>query len=214
MPAAAAPSMLARCSRGRGAAQRPPPTSTISRSSSAARAARRRAQRRPFHPGRPQCRPVAAAGLAGRPPPAPPTRPRSPGCGDGSAQGRILIYWGCGEHAAPGQPVEIDLARLARGQVPPAMAALTIRPMTPPSAGHLGHLWRMAEPALAHHDSGQRLAGRRASSRGNYSPEINFALAPGPGLPAADRAHLEHARAAPARCRSPGGRWPTRAAIS
>lgn len=31
--------------------------------------------------------------------------------GDGGAQGRILIYWGCGERARAGQPVEIDLSQ-------------------------------------------------------------------------------------------------------
>ncbi len=33
-------------------------------------------------------------------------------------KGRMLIYWGCGEHAPKGQPVVIDFANLAAGQVP------------------------------------------------------------------------------------------------
>jgi hypothetical protein len=33
--------------------------------------------------------------------------------------GRLLLYWGCGERAAPGQPVVIDFAKLAAGQIPP-----------------------------------------------------------------------------------------------
>ncbi len=32
--------------------------------------------------------------------------------------GRILIYWGCGEHAPKGQPFVIDLNKLYHGQVP------------------------------------------------------------------------------------------------
>ncbi|MBC7061413.1 hypothetical protein G6O49_23830, partial [Salmonella enterica subsp. enterica serovar Enteritidis] len=34
-------------------------------------------------------------------------------------KGRLLIYWGCGAHAGPGQPVVIDFARLGKGQAPP-----------------------------------------------------------------------------------------------
>jgi hypothetical protein len=34
-------------------------------------------------------------------------------------RGRLLLFWGCGEHAPRGQPVVIDFARLAQGQVPP-----------------------------------------------------------------------------------------------
>lgn len=35
--------------------------------------------------------------------------------------GRLLIYWGCGARAAPGQPVVIDFAKLAAGQMPPGL---------------------------------------------------------------------------------------------
>ncbi len=35
-------------------------------------------------------------------------------------KGRVLLFWGCGETARPGQPVEIDFAKMAAGQVPPA----------------------------------------------------------------------------------------------
>ena len=38
-------------------------------------------------------------------------------------QGRLLLFWGCGEHAGPGQPVVIDFSKLARGQVPPGLYA-------------------------------------------------------------------------------------------
>ena len=39
-------------------------------------------------------------------------------------KGRMLIYWGCGEHVGAGQPTVIDFAKLAAGQVPPGMAAM------------------------------------------------------------------------------------------
>lgn len=36
-------------------------------------------------------------------------------------KGRLLLYWGCGERAAVGQPVVIDFAKMAKGQMPPAL---------------------------------------------------------------------------------------------
>ena len=39
-------------------------------------------------------------------------------------KGRMLIYWGCGEHAAVGQPTIIDFSKIAAGQVPPGIAAM------------------------------------------------------------------------------------------
>jgi hypothetical protein len=100
------------------------------------------------------------------------------GFGDGNARGRILIYWGCGEHARAGQPVEIDLARLSSGQVPPAMAALNIRPMTPPAAGTSATYgdWPNQRSRTTIPATGS-LVGDHVV-RGNYSPEIHFALNP------------------------------------
>jgi hypothetical protein len=38
-------------------------------------------------------------------------------------KGRLLLFWGCGEHAPAGQPVVIDFAKMAKGQVPPNLFA-------------------------------------------------------------------------------------------
>jgi hypothetical protein len=114
-------------------------------------------------------------------PSAPRTQPpyRAPTSGDGGSNGRILIYWGCGEHVRPGQPYEIDLATLRSGRVPPTMAALAIHPMTPPSQAGSATIgeWpnqrsRTVIPANA------SLVGDH-TIRGNYSPDIHFTLAPG-----------------------------------
>ena len=107
---------------------------------------------------------------------APQARPNPMGFGDGNARGRILIYWGCGERARAGQPVEIDLARLSAGQVPPAMAALNIRPMTPPAPGTSGTYgdWPNQRSRTTIPATGS-LVGEHVV-RGNYSPEIRFAL--------------------------------------
>ena len=40
-------------------------------------------------------------------------------------RGRILIYWGCGEHVGAGQPQIIDIARVRAGGVPPALMAMS-----------------------------------------------------------------------------------------
>lgn len=143
--------------------------------------------RRPV--GAPQADHFIPAGLGAGPslplvspePGAPPaTRPyQGPGGGDGGANGRILIYWGCGEHARPGQPYEIDLAALRGGQVPPAMAALALRPMIPPGRANSATFgeWPNQRSNASIPASGS-LVGDHAI-RGNYTPDIRFTLAPG-----------------------------------
>jgi hypothetical protein len=110
-------------------------------------------------------------------PAAPVTRPyQGPGGGDGGASGRILIYFGCGEHVRAGQPVEIDLARLARGQVP-AMAQLAIQAMNGPNASNSATFgeWPNQRSRTTIPANGSLVGAHRIA--GNYSPEINFSLA-------------------------------------
>ncbi len=52
--------------------------------------------------------------------------PPPQGKGEGEMQferpsGRLLLYWGCGERAPKGQPVVIDFAKLAKGEIPPGL---------------------------------------------------------------------------------------------
>jgi len=109
--------------------------------------------------------------------PVQPQNHTAPTYPQGQPQGRILIYWGCGERARPGQPFEIDLARLRPGQMPPAMAQMAIQAMNPPSAATSTTYgeWpnqRSQERVPANGS----LVGAHAI-RGNYTPEINFSLA-------------------------------------
>ena len=94
-------------------------------------------------------------------------------------RGRMLIFWGCGEHARPGQPVVLDFAKLAAGQAPAAMAAfkgIDYRPMQPPSASRNRTYGEWPnERAQTTVPSGGSLVGEH-TVRGNYSPEINFTL--------------------------------------
>src|ERR1044072_4006612 len=50
--------------------------------------------------------------------PAPPT-PATQTYPYPQPKGRRVVYWGCGEHVAPGHPTVIDFAKAAAGQVPP-----------------------------------------------------------------------------------------------
>jgi hypothetical protein len=101
----------------------------------------------------------------------------------GSPQGqmpsaKLYLFWGCGEHAGAGQPVVIDFAKLARGQVPPNLYASGVNlpqdwQVTQANSKTFGE-WpngRNAKtvPASASLRGDHRIAG-------NYSPEIAFNL--------------------------------------
>lgn len=90
---------------------------------------------------------------------------------------RLLLFWGCGPHAGPGQPVVIDFSRMAQGQMPPHLFSTDVpREIGPMEAnsrtyGHWPNSLR-AKP-LARNAS---LIGQHRVA-GNYSPDISFALA-------------------------------------
>lgn len=94
-------------------------------------------------------------------------------------RGRLLLFWGCGEHAPPNQPVVIDFARLAQGQVPPGLYAA---PLNLPDdwSIHQGNsttygTWPNERNSQAVAANASLLGAHRIA--GNYSPEINFTLA-------------------------------------
>jgi hypothetical protein len=93
----------------------------------------------------------------------------------GERTGRILLYWGCGEHAARGQPVVIDISRLTAGQVPPGLWSSTITRDLGPTLQNSRTFGRW--PGEGHQsvrpDSSLLGAHRIA---GSYSPEISFTL--------------------------------------
>ena len=89
--------------------------------------------------------------------------------------GRILIFWGCGEHAPPGQPVVIDLSKLSAGQVPPGLFSGAIPRDWGPTLENSKTFgrWPAEDGKYARPDSSLIGAHRVA---GNYSPEMNFTL--------------------------------------
>ena len=91
-------------------------------------------------------------------------------------RGRMLVYWGCGEHAPAGQPVIIDFSKLAAGQVPPGLWSSTIiRDWGPTLANSRSFgRWPAEDGKYAKPDTSLPGPHRVA---GNYSPEIAFTLA-------------------------------------
>lgn len=93
--------------------------------------------------------------------------------------GRMLIYWGCGEHAGAGQPTIIDFSKIEPGRMPPGMAAL--QSMAHVQAGPTGApgfgRWpneRDSRPVPA---SGSLIGAHKVEA--NYAPPIAFSLGAG-----------------------------------
>lgn len=91
-------------------------------------------------------------------------------------KGRLLIFWGCGAHAGPGQPVVIDFSKLAKGQVPPDLFSARIPGETGPRPGNSRTYgdWPNGKSRAQVSNSSSLIGQHRIA--GNYSPEIAFAL--------------------------------------
>ena len=80
---------------------------------------------------------------------------------------------------APGQPTVIDFASMAAGRLPPAFANSPLKPMIPPSAATSATYGEWPnERSQARVPAGGSLLGEHVV-RGNYSPEIRFAVGAG-----------------------------------
>lgn len=91
-------------------------------------------------------------------------------------KGRLLIYWGCGAKAGPGQPVVIDFAKVAAGQFPPGLFTTSVPVERGPSSANsrtYGH-WPNALDGRATRPPVSLIGTHRIA--GNYSPEIRFDL--------------------------------------
>lgn len=91
-------------------------------------------------------------------------------------QGKIKIYWGCGEHAA-GPPIAIDFATLGQGKMP-NIPMITANPGRPPSAGRYATYgdWPNERSRATVPPQGSLVGVHTVS--GDYSPPINFTLGP------------------------------------
>jgi hypothetical protein len=102
-------------------------------------------------------------------------------------KGRMLIYWGCGEHAGANQPMVIDFAKVTEGKMPPgfasAMASMAHVVSGPNSAPGFGR-WPNERDSRAVPVAGSLLGAHKVEA--NYAPPISFSLGAGqdfmPGL--------------------------------
>lgn len=92
-------------------------------------------------------------------------------------KGRLLIYWGCGEHAGPGQPLVIDFSRIGTGQPLPHLPFVAVHHQNPPSPGRYATYgeWPNAQSRAR---PPATLVGDHLV-HGSYTPDIRFALPPG-----------------------------------
>ncbi|MBW8296787.1 hypothetical protein [Sphingopyxis sp.] len=92
-------------------------------------------------------------------------------------KGRLLLFWGCGAKAGPGQPVIIDFAKIAAGQMPPNLYTTTVprirEVMTTNSRSYAG--WPNSKSSKQPSSGSSLLGAHRIA--GNVGPEINFTLA-------------------------------------
>jgi hypothetical protein len=96
-----------------------------------------------------------------------PTMPERP-CG------RMLIYWGCGEHAGPGQPLVIDFSKIGPGQPLPHFPYIAVHHQNPPAAGRYKTYGEWPN-GRTQEEAPPLLAGPH-SIHGTYSPDIRFTL--------------------------------------
>ncbi len=93
-------------------------------------------------------------------------------------QGKLLLFWGCSEKARPGQPVVIDFAALAAGQLPPNLfggeRVRIARPPSPANSKTYGG-WPLGDKKPRSIPANASLLGTQRVE-GNYSPPISFEL--------------------------------------
>ena len=91
-------------------------------------------------------------------------------------KGRLILFWGCGAHAAKGQPVIIDFAKVAAGQMPPGLFSATVPVDRGPTPGNSRTYadWPNKKSGKPPAAGSSLLGAHRIAS--NYAPEINFDL--------------------------------------
>jgi hypothetical protein len=91
-------------------------------------------------------------------------------------KGRMLIYWGCGEQTRAGQPIVIDFARLAAGQAPNFPAGVRVNVARGPAFGRNRSYGDWPNPKDHRPVPGNASLVGEHQVKGNYSPEIRFAV--------------------------------------
>jgi hypothetical protein len=91
-------------------------------------------------------------------------------------KGRLLIFWGCGAHVGPGQPVVFDFARPGQGQAPTGLYSTAVPADPGPSfaTSRTYGDWPNSKAGKGLKPTSSLLGDHRVA--GNYSPEMKFAL--------------------------------------
>lgn len=93
-------------------------------------------------------------------------------------RGKLYLFWGCGEHAGPGQPAVIDFAKLAKGQIPPDLYAAAVDIpeewwITPTNSKTYGE-WPNSRDSKVLTGRSSLLGAHKIVS--SYAPQISFTL--------------------------------------
>lgn len=92
-------------------------------------------------------------------------------------RGRMLIYWGCGEQAGPGQPYVVDFARMAQGEMPQGLVSRRVNVQRGPSVSRSRTYGDWPNQRDSKRVPGDGSLRGDHAVKGNYSPDIQFALA-------------------------------------
>lgn len=92
-------------------------------------------------------------------------------------RGRMLIYWGCGEQAGPGQPYVVDFARMAQGEMPQGLMSRRVNVQRGPSVSRSRTYGDWPNQRDSKRVPGDGSLRGDHAVKGNYSPDIQFALA-------------------------------------
>ena len=93
-------------------------------------------------------------------------------------RGRLLIFWGCGEHAPAGQPVIFDFSTIGQGGPMPDLGGVKVNAEHPPTRGRYATYGRYPNErrTVAVPETGSLVGAHQV--RGDYSPDIVFTLGP------------------------------------
>ena len=91
-------------------------------------------------------------------------------------RGRMLIFWGCGEKAGPGQPYIIDFAKMAQGDMPQGLISRRVNVQRGPSPARSRTYGDWPNQRDSTRVAGDGSLRGDHAIKGNYSADIRFSL--------------------------------------
>ena len=97
-------------------------------------------------------------------------------------KGKILVYWGCGEHAPKNQPLVIDLSKItdptaAQNMMKNMAPSISLETVHPPSPDNYKSFGEWPNEKDNHGLTGDSSLVGAHTIKGNYTPQIAFTLA-------------------------------------